>query len=210
MIGVGRPTARLYSRWSLVAAALLLCPNQASAHLVSTRFGELYSGLLHPLTTLAHVVPWLGLGLLGGVQAPKTARWAPWVLPLCAALGALAGSSLAPSTWVTHANLASFVVLGALVALGVELPARGFVALTAVVGLSHGYENGAPALSGGALILYVTGVALAAHLLITIVSGFAQAARTRARWGAIALRAAGSWIVAVGLIFGGFTLMTPS
>jgi hydrogenase/urease accessory protein HupE len=67
---------------------MLLClPEQAAAHLVSTRFGELYSGLLHPLTTLQHLVPWLALGLLGGLQAPRTARWALLAFPLAVLAG---------------------------------------------------------------------------------------------------------------------------
>lgn len=184
-----------------------LVPGRASAHLVSTRFGELYSGMLHPLTTLAHVVPFLAIGLLSGLQATQTARLSPWLLPLAAGLGCLLGASLPALAAVTYLNLGSFVVLGLLVATALQLPAPAFVAVSVVFGVSHGYENALPTLTGGAQLLYVLGVILAAYALVTLVAGAAQALRARTTWGALALRAAGSWIVAIGLVFGGFTLL---
>lgn len=195
-----------------LACGLGLClwPTTASAHLVSTRFGELYGGIVHPLTTLVHLVPWLGLGLLGGLQAPATARWAPWVLPVTAGVGALLGGLLPPSPVITIINLASFLVLGGLLSLAVELAAPIFIGVTALFGLTHGYANGTADLGGTDQALYVIGVALSAHVLVTLVSGAAQLTRKRATWGTIALRAAGSWIVAIGLVFGGFSLISGS
>jgi len=76
-------TVRPRRRWALVPA-LALAPFAAEAHLVSTRFGELYSGLLHPLTTLLHLVPWACLGLLAGLQRAETSRWVPLAFPLAA------------------------------------------------------------------------------------------------------------------------------
>jgi len=204
----GSSIARLLG--SLTALALLSLPSTASAHLVSTRFGELYSGMLHPLTTLAHVVPSFGLGLLGGLQSGSSARWAPWVLPAGAAAGALLGALLPASPLVTQLNVVSFVALGLLVALAVELNPALFISLNAAVGLSHGYANAASSLQGGAQALYLLGVASAAYGLVTLVAGAAQWLRRRGAWGTIALRAAGSWIVAIGLVFGGFSLMNPS
>ena len=66
-------------RWLLLFC--LLTPQWAHAHLVSTRFGEYYAGLLHPVITLSHLIPWLALALVAGLQNTASARTA---LPLFA------------------------------------------------------------------------------------------------------------------------------
>lgn len=193
---------------ALLVLGVWLLPTVAHAHLVSTRFGELYSGLLHPLITLAHAVPWLGLGLLAGSQQAVVARWAPLAFPLAVGVGAWVGGLLPESTLITYVNLASFVVLGLLVVLAIKLNLWALLAVSTLCGLSHGYANATPGLTGMAGFLYVLGVALAAYGVITLVAGLAFWLRARAGWGGTAVRAAGSWIVAIGLIFGGFSLMT--
>lgn len=196
---------------SLVLLVGLCCvPSLASAHLVSTRFGELYSGILHPLITLAHAVPWLGLGLLAGAQQALVARWVSAAFPLAVGLGAAVGGFLPESELVTYLNLASFLVLGLLVVFAVKLNRPLLLGVSALTGLSHGYANGTPGLTAGGAVLYVLGVAIAAYAVVTLMAGLAQWLRNRASWGHTAVRAAGSWIVAVGLIFGGFSLMTLS
>ena len=52
-------------RWLLLFC--LLTPQCAHAHLVSTRFGEYYAGLLHPVITLSHLIPWLALALVAPI-----------------------------------------------------------------------------------------------------------------------------------------------
>lgn len=192
-----------------VAAVLLaLClPEPAWAHLVSTRFGELYDGLMHPLTTLQHVVPWLGLGLLGGLLDNNTSKWVLPSFPLSVGIGALLGGILPETTIVTWLNVFSFILLGLLVALALRLGRPAFIGLAILVGLSHGYANGTSELSGNPLLLYVIGVTLAAYVMLAITTSLAFALSHRAAWGNVAVRAAGSWIVAVGLVFGGYTLM---
>lgn len=182
--------------------------SSAQAHLVSTRFGELYSGMLHPLLALTHIVPWLGLGLLGAVVGSHRSRWALAVFPVSVFIGVFAGSVGEQSQFVAYLNLASFVVLGALVVLNVRLSAAAFMTLSAAIGLFHGYANAAEALGGNARLLYATGVMLSAYFVITLVTAAAHVLDIRAPWGRIALRAAGSWIAAIGLVFGGFTLLT--
>lgn len=190
-------TALVYSLWAA----------PASAHLVSTRFGELYSGMLHPLLALEHVVPWLGLGLLGGLVEQRSSRWALLVFPLCVLAGFLLAAFVPPSDVVAVTNLASFLILGTLVMLNLRLPHMVFLGIVVVVGLSHGFANGDTALTGNALMLYAGGVTLAAYLLVTLATACASAIADQPKWGAIAVRAAGSWIVAIGLVFGSFTML---
>ena len=72
------------------AVAGVLIPSSASAHLVDARFGDFYAGLVHPLTALEHVFPFLAVGLLAGQQGARSAR----VILSCFALALIAGAVL--------------------------------------------------------------------------------------------------------------------
>jgi len=186
---------------------VLAVPEVAHAHLVSTRFGEFYSGLLHPLTTLLHIVPWLALAIFASMQGKAFARHTLPLFPLAIGFGVLLGYNLGGYQNVLMLNIISFVVLGGLVALSRQVP--GAVGLSAILlfAISHGYSNGDVDLAGGSLTLYTAGVITAAYLVIALGAGAATTLNERAAWGRIAMRALGSWILAAGLIYGGFELM---
>ena len=187
--------------------AIALASQPANAHLVSTRFGEFYSGLLHPLTTLTHVVPWIALALLAGAHGKSSARRNLWVFPLSVAAGVLIGAGspgLAPL--LTAVNVSSIAVLGLLLALSRPLPQPLLLLLAVACGLSHGHANAAAGLDAWSLALYTTGVGCAAYLLATLL-GAAAAALQRHGWGAVSLRAVGSWIFASGILYGSYTLI---
>ena len=187
-------------------AILIVFPGSASAHLVSTRFGDLYSGLLHPLTSLAHIVPWLALGLFAGLQGRESARWILLYFPLSVCIGALLAAWLPELGFINYLNVFSIVVLGMLVALALT-PARSiFIGLIILVGLSHGYANGSVELAGRQQLLYVIGVTTAAYILVTLVTGLSHVMAHHSQWSKVAVRTLGSWIAAIGFVFGGFTL----
>ncbi len=199
-----RPIRRWHA--ALVPLALLVS-TPAHAHLVSTRFGEFYAGLLHPLTTLSHVVPWVALGLLAAVQGMRGARWNLLAFPLAVAIGVLLGSWLPGfDAGLQWGNIASIVLLGALLATAVALPMPVFLGLSVVFGLSHGYTNVVSELEGRALLLYTTGVACAGYLLVALLGASALVV-VRQNWGLVAVRALGSWILAAGVIYAGFSLL---
>lgn len=191
---------------NLALFAVVLAAEPAFAHSVSARFGELYSGLLHPITTLVHLVPWIALGLLGGSLETPKARTVLYVFPGSVAVGALCATVLPDLQWILAVNILSIVILGLLVVISWELPLGAFVALTAAFGLTHGVANNATTLTGGPLLLYVLGLALSAYLVVAMSAALSSWVNRRTRWGTIAVRAAGSWVVAIGVIFGGYTL----
>lgn len=182
----------------------LLVPDAAQAHLVSTRFGELYSGILHPLTTLAHLLPWLALGLLAAWQPRASGRWVLLAFPLAVAAGLVLAALWPQAPGASTLNTVTLPLLGLLVAIALRLPGTLLIAVAVVLGLSHGFANSAPGLAGAAWLLYVIGVALAAYVLITLTSAGAVALASGPRWGAVAVRATGSWIAAAGLMYAGF------
>ncbi len=192
----------------LVACVGTAFSSPAAAHLVSTRFGEYYSGLLHPLTTMMHLVPWIAMGLLAAVQGKMNTRRNVLMFPLAVAVGVVVGALLPGFSAPTAINLASIVALGAVLALARPMPSRVFYGLSLLIGVSHGYANSVIDLGTWDFALYVAGVATAAYLLITLL-GAGSIVLLRHGWGLIAVRAAGSWILAIGLLYGAFTIVGP-
>ena len=186
-----------------IAAALLLlgAPGEAQAHLVNTTLGDFYDGMLHPLTGFEDVLPWFALAILAAFQGPQRARWLLVAFPL----GLLAGGGL----WMAMPKIAYVPVVGAAliavtglaVATAVVLPLPVLTALGGLVGLVHGYQN-AQAMTGLTdQLLFVSGVVATGYLCITLVSAVALAfLRGSGGWRAVALRAGGSWVAAVGIM----------
>ena len=188
-------------RLALLAGGLLCwAPGAAQAHLASTRFGDFYAGLLHPVTALEHLLPVLGLGLLAGLQEPRVARWILLAVP-AGLLGGVVLAQLVPTLaapiWV---NRASFVIVGLLVASAWRLPTALLVALGAVFALTHGYENGTAVGEGAKLHLFAFGAASAGLVGVALAAAVTVSLSRRADWSRIAVRTAGSWIAAVGLM----------
>jgi hydrogenase/urease accessory protein HupE len=93
----------------------------------------------------------------------------------------------------------TLLVLGALVALDRKLPLGLVGGLAASLGLLHGYLNGTAQL--GALGL--SGVA--STLFVVVALGAAFVVSLRAPWTRIAVRVAGSWLVAISMLMLGWT-----
>ena len=200
----GRPdplsagSSRLGAGGALLAAAAWAGP--AHAHSLSNRFGDFYGGVLHPLSALEHALPFLALGLLAGQQGASAARWLLLAFPVGLLLGAAAAAVGPPLHWVTPLNHASFVVLGLLLAAAWRLPHLLLIALGALFGLSHGYENGGAMTAEVAPHLFVPGVALSGFVATALVGAAATLLSAGAEWPRVAVRIAGSWIAAIGIM----------
>jgi hydrogenase/urease accessory protein HupE len=187
----------------LIPGAVLLVTlagaGPAFAHSLSNRFGDFYGGVLHPATALEHALPIMAAGLLAGQQGEHAARWLVLVFPLALLLGAALGAGAPPLPAMALLNTASFVVLGLLVAAALRLPLPVLIALGAVFGISHGYENGRAVAPDAAVYLFVLGVAAVGGLVTALVSA-AIVDLSDAAWSRVAVRIAGSWIAAIGLM----------
>lgn len=189
-------------RLAAVGAAglgLALLPGRAQAHAASATVGDLYAGGLHLLSSPEHLLPLLGLGLLLGAGGRK-ATTEPLLLILLLALGAGAGlGALAGAVELPRAlGVASLLLVGLLVAAAARLPRPALAALTLVLGLAHGFANGAAMAPGMRADLFVPSVMLAGF--VTTFYAMALAALARPFWARIAVRVAGSWIAATGIL----------
>lgn len=182
-----------------LCALFILIPQTASAHLVNTRFGDFYDGMLHPLTAFEHMMPWLALGLLAGSQ-PKAGRWILLAFPVGLMLGIALSYPLPGLSFISTVNLSSFIVIGALVALAMPLPPLVLALVACIFGMSHGYANGTAMTEATNVVLFTPGVATVGYLVVLLIA--AGVALVSTKWSAarIAVRAAGSWILAIGLM----------
>jgi hydrogenase/urease accessory protein HupE len=197
---------RLRSRFLAVLAALFLLtvfPAHVEAHLNSTGLGPVYDGLLHFLQSTEDLIPVLALALLAGQRGAGHSRRVLFVLPVAWFVGGLVGLR-AQAAGSTALTCVSFLLLGGLLAADAKLSLRAITVLAAIVGLFHGYLNGAgmgrPASEG----LVFLGLAFAVFVLVAIAAAFVVSLRRQ--WEHIAVRVVGSWVAASGLLMAGWAL----
>jgi len=164
----------------------------AEAHSTVKGVGDLYAGMLHVLTGLEHLLPFIALSLLAGQRGMKTQAEAVLLgFPLALMVGAAAALWIPPFPGL----------MGGLVAAAWPLPAAVFYGLVVVFGISHGFANG-EAISGSIkAYLFILGIGLAGLAVLaygTLMVDFLLKRKTG--WITIAVRVAGSWIAAIGVL----------
>ena len=195
---------------ALLFVSSLLVAAPADAHLVQTGFGEFYDGIGHLLVTLPDLFVVVAVGLLAGSSGPAGARRAVVALPLAwLAAGLLAdyGAAAAMSPWVTTLL---FGVLGALVALDVKCAPSLVLAISVIVGIVHGWSDGASiaealredAAASGTGTLALLGSATAVFAIVTLLSALVVSLRSYAA--RIVVRVAGSWLTAIAMLMVGW------
>jgi urease accessory protein len=190
--------------WRRAAQAAALClallATGAHAHSSVKGVGDFYAGFLHPLTALENVLPFLALGILCGQHGQRAQAALPlfWIALMLGATVALWLPGLPAADLV---NILSALMLGALIAAAFPLPVPVYLALALVFGLSHGYANGSAITPLIKPYLFIPGVGLAG----LVVTGYGvimtdYVLRRKVGWMTIAVRVAGSWIAAIGLL----------
>lgn len=189
------------------AIALALSAEPAYAHLASASIGSFYAGMLHPLTAPVHVLPMLALGLMAGQRRLSDGYAVVLVFPGAMAVGAISVFLLPALQVVSALNLASTVLLGVIVALALPIPLWLLYTLATIFGLTHGYANGLAITAEHSPFAFITGMAIAALLVVGhSLNAAVQLLRLRVAWLPIAVRVAGSWIAAIGILVTGFSL----
>jgi hydrogenase/urease accessory protein HupE len=183
-----------------VAAATVAPP--AHAHLVETGFGAFYDGLAHVALTPADFLVVIALALVAGQRGTQAARWALVALPLAWLAGGAAGARFPDASSLPVLTTLTFALAGVLAALDARLRAISVAALAIAAGLLHGYTNGTSMMPGGANLLGLAGAVTAVFCLLAVIS--AQVTTLRAGWSRIAVRVAGSWIAAAGVLMLGW------
>jgi len=195
-------------RTALAMLGVALLPSRAEAHLATTGLGPVYDGINHLLLSPDDLVPVIAMALLAGLNGAAAGRRVLFVLPVAWWLGGMAGFAHGAEVLPGPVTTVSFLVLGALTALDRRLPERAVIALAALVGLLHGWLNGAGIAAAGREALALVGIGTAIFVVVAL--GAALVVSLRRSWQRIAVRVAGSWVAAIGLLLLGWALRPGS
>lgn len=191
--------------WLVSAAAtLVLLPAPAAAHLVTTGLGPVYDGASHFLVSFEDVLPVVAMALLAGLNGARSGRVALLVLPIAWLAGGLGGVLTGAIPLPGVATAVATLVLGGLLAIDRRLSPALVAALAAALGLLHGWLNGAGIAAANRESLALLGIGGMVFVAVALLA--ALAASVRAGAGRIAVRVAGSWIAAIGLLLIGWQL----
>src|SRR5271165_3151916 len=190
--------------YAFVVFALMMFALPGEAHLNSTGMGPFYDGLMHFLMSPEDIIPVLALALLAGLRGASYGRRALFTLPVAWFAGGLAGMTAATANPHPFVAAAWFLLLGGLVAADAKLSLRVTTALAALLGLYHGYLNGTGLGLSGASAAVLLGLIFAVFVLVALAA--ALVVQLHASWARIAVRVAGSWIAASGLLMLGWAV----
>jgi hydrogenase/urease accessory protein HupE len=186
------------------AAALALLPARAGAHLVTTGLGPVYDGVIHFMVSFEDLLPVVAMALLAGLNGARSGRVALLLLPVAWLAGGLGGVLTGAMPLPGATTAVATLVLGALVAIDRRLSPAVVAALAAALGLLHGWSNGAGIAAANREGLALLGIG--GMVFVAVAWLAALAASVRAEAGRIAVRVAGSWIAAIGLLLIGWQL----
>ncbi len=176
---------------------LLTLPRPAEAHLASTGLGPAYDGIAHVALSPEQTLPIAALALFAGRRSPAHARAATFLLPAAWLCACLAQPDVSPAL----ANILTACALlgtGLLLACDVPLPVPAIAGLSAGLGAGLGAAYGMA--SGG-----IAGALAAAACLFVVMALMASVSLPLRRMQAIiAVRVAGSWTAALGLLMAGW------
>jgi hydrogenase/urease accessory protein HupE len=171
----------------------------AQAHLVNSGIGPFYDGALHLLMSPADLLGIVALALLAGLRGVQSGRLAVLILPVAWGLGGIVGLSVPAYVELPGLSALSFLLLGVLVAINPSRLAPMAVAvLAALFGALHGLLNGSALAATDAGLTPLAGIVATAFVAALLLAAFvATLHREPAR---IAVRVAGSWVAAVGIL----------
>jgi len=188
-----------------IAGALILliaCPSTAAAHLVTTGLGPFYDGALHLLMSPEDLLGLVAAVALAGLQGAKASRIAVIALAAAWFMFSLISLNLAVGFDFPWLSIFSIIILGVLVAVNPTLPPTVAALLAGLYGALHGLLNGSalaaidgglPAIAGVSMTVLIIGL-LCSALIVSL----------KAAWTRVAVRVAGSWIAAVGILMLGW------
>ncbi len=183
---------------------LLLAPVAAQAHLVNTGLGPIYDGISHLFLSLEDLLPVIALGLLAGLNGAVAGRRVLFALPLAWLAGGVAGAFMPAALLALVPVGLSLLVLGTLTAADLKISLAAAMLLAITLGVVHGWRNGAAIANAGQSSAGLVGITGAVFVVFALVAALVLVMQLP--WTRIAVRVAGSWIAATGLLVTGWTL----
>lgn len=188
------------------AVLLLLSAPGAQAHTTFQGLGEFGSGVLHPLTTPAHLLLLLALGLWLGQARPLRLREPAGVFAAFAAGGLLLTTTGLPAGVPLPVLIALVLAVGAAVVWAGPPPLAARLAVCGAAALALGLDSGVDANLPGLAVaktLFATWVSL---VLCVVNVAFYISLLPPSKGVQTGLRVVGSWIVAIAFLMLAFAL----
>jgi urease accessory protein len=160
--------------------------------------GDFYAGMLHPVLAPEHLLPILALSLLAAQQGKKAARHLLATLPLAIVAGTAAARLFPNPGLLNTALLTATVALGLLAAAAKPVSRFAVVPVAGLAGFCIGAANLLDSGAQVSFIRFTAGMALSGLLFSAYATVLIQ--RLLAARFPVAIRAAGSWLAAIGIM----------
>jgi len=196
---VGRPDDKLSEIRDQPTVAVAFCAPRYRCDLIAMVLpADIVGGLVHPVSTPAHVVALTGLGLIAGrnLLSAGAAIIVAFGLGLAAGLGAIAcGVGETPASDVL---LASATLCGLIAASGLTAPVLLAVPVALVSGTALGLDSPPQSILIGEAVAMLIGTACGGIGALAMIAFLAFAIGRL--WHGVLLRVAGSWIAAIAIL----------
>jgi urease accessory protein len=188
-----------------ILLVLFAMPAAAHAHTSIQGAGDVLNGMLHPLTTPAHVLLLLALGLLAGQQSPLNLK-TPMVTFLPVSAFALLLTTTHVITGVYPPVLIAIALCaGILVALEARLPRLALIALFAAAAVAIGLDSAVETGSTAAVLKRLFGTWISLGLIVFNLAYYVSL-WAKQKWQKIGVRVVGSWLIAITFLVLAFSL----
>lgn len=161
-----------------IALSAILCGalmTPALAHIGVGDHGGFAHGFMHPVGGLDHVLAMVAVGLLAAHLGGRTLWLVPSAFVGMMIAGGIIGFTGVPLPLVEPAIGLSVIVLGVLVALGINMPTLFAMGLVGLFAVFHGHAHGTEFPDGGAPVIFAAGFVLTTMLLHAAGIGLALA-----------------------------------
>ena len=186
-------------RLFVLAAALLITAQTASAHEASGVAGGFTSGFMHPILGWDHVAAMVAVGLWGAVLGQPAIWSLPVTFPLVMAIGGALGVAGIPLPGVEIGIASSALILGTMVLAAARPPLWLAAVVVAGFAIFHGHAHGTELPHAVSPLAYSLGFVLSTGMLH--MCGIALGLLTRWPAGTLAVRAGGAIIALAGALF---------
>jgi urease accessory protein len=188
-----------------VALLLLALPGTASAHTAIAGVGDFFGGVIHPVTTPAHLLVLLALGLLAGQRTPLNLKTPLAIFIPVSAIALLLTTAGIVKTVYPPILIGIALIAGVLVALAKPLPVAAIGAIFALAALALGLDSAVE--QGTALSIAKTLVGTWLGLVLAVADiAYYLSIFTKQKWQQVGIRVAGSWITAASFMVLAFAL----
>ncbi len=154
-------------------------PAIAHAHSVNTDVSIFYAGMLHPLTSVEHLLSTLALVLIASQFGRRAGRFLMWMFPLALIVGIMIGSRFITFDLAHPANLLALGLLGVLLIVVHRVNLRVVIAAAWIIGLILGYRSGVDMANANADLKFMLGVGLTGFIAVVLFSAWVPKAAAR-------------------------------